>query len=199
MCFGGGDSASGDSRALEEERKARINQGMSRIDETFAPFNAGYYSDYEGKYRDMAMPDINQQYRDALQKTRYGLARTGNLNSTGATTAYRDLNTRNDQARLKVSDDARAASANQRQAVEGSRQNLTSQLSATENPSAVAQSAVNQAALLSRPPTYSPITDAFAGLTSAFALNEQARQNGRPGFGFSLNPFGSPSSVRTVS
>lgn len=201
MCLGGGDSASGDSRALEEERKARINEGMGRIEETFAPFNAGYYNDFEGKYRDLAMPDINQQYRDATQKTRYGLARTGNLDSSGASIAYKDLATRNDQARLKAADDARAASAGQRQSIEGARNTLTTQLSATENPSAVAQAAVNQAAVLNRPPTYSPITNIFSEVTGALARNEQARQNGRPGFGFSINPWtqGSPSSVRTVS
>lgn len=204
MCFfGGGDSGAGDARRLEEERKAHINEGMARIDETFAPFNSGYYADYENKYRDLGIPDVNTQYRDAVQQTRYGLARSGNLDSSAASKAYRDLRERNTQAELKVSDDARAASAAQRAAIESSRNSVVSQLSATENPSAAAQAAAAQAATLSRPPTYSPITGIFADLSGLFASNEQARRAGLPGWGWGVtsqsSPLGSPSSVKTIA
>ena len=204
MCFdsSGGDSASGDSRQLEEERRARINEGMASIDNTFAPFNSDYYTDFENKYRNLGIPDVASQFRDAMQKSRFSLARAGNLDSSAAGQTYKDLAQRNNQALLKVSDDARTASAQQRGAIEGARSSLTSQLSATENPSAVAQAAVNQAAVLSKPPTYSPITDIFANVTGALASNEAARRWGNPGLGFDLAgpyPRGNKGSVTQIS
>lgn len=199
--FSSGDSLSEPTRRLEEERKARINDGMASIDTTFAPFNADYYKGYETAYRDQAMPDINRQYRDATQQTRYGLARTGNLDSSAAAKAYGDLRERSNQAQLKVADDARSAASGQRQSLEGARTALTQQLSATENPSAAAMSAANQAAVLSRPPTYNPITDIFANATGHFANNEVERREGREGWGFDLfgpYPRGNRSSVTQI-
>lgn len=204
MCmFGGGGGSSDAARRNEEARQQRINQGMGQIDSAFAPFNDEYYKDYENKYLAMAKPDLDKQQVDANEDVLFGLARTGKTKSSSAAKAYGDVVDTRVRSDLQVADAARDTSSNQRSQIEGARSNLVSQLNATSNAQSAADGARTQALVMNRVPTYSPITNAFSEVTNQFAMNEQNRRIGNPGWGWGIttpsDPIrGSRGSVMTV-
>ena len=204
MCgFAGGGSGSQAASQNEMQRQQSINNGMGQIDAAFAPFNDAYYKDFESKYVAQAQPDLNRQQKDANQEALFSLARQGLTKSGAAAKVYGDITDQRARGDLQVSSDARGASADQRGQVEQQRGSLVSQLNATSNANAAGQAASNQAQLLTRPPTYSPVTNLFSEITGQLAMNEQMRRAGYPGLGFGITPVadpvrGSPKSVREV-
>lgn len=188
MCGFGGDGggAADQQRQQEQERQQAINNGMGQIDAAFAPFNDDYYKQFERSYVAQAQPDLNKQHKDANQEALFSLARQGLTKSGAAATVYGNIADTRARGDLQVADDARAASADQRSQVEQQRGALVGQLNATQNANAAGQAANNQAILMSRPPTYSPVTNLFSEITGQFAQNEMARRNGEPGWGWGL-------------
>lgn len=189
MCFPSGQSSGGaQARAIDEQRQNAINDGMNKINDTFSQFNDPYYADFEKKNLDLALPDIQKQKVDANNQTLYGLARAGNLDSSTAAKQYGDVETRNTQAIQQATDTAHTAAQNLRNDVEAERSNLVSQLQSSGDANAAANEASSQAQILSRPPTYSPVTNIFSDITGQIAANEQARRLGQPGWGFGITP-----------
>ena len=176
---------------------------MHDINHIFEPYNDAYYKNYEDNYIAQSRPDLDKQQKDANQDVLFGLARTGNTKSSVAAKAYGDVRDQRARTDLQVADQARAASGDLRNNVEGTRNSLVAQLNATANDQAATDAARSQAISMSRPPIYSPITNAFAEITNQFAMNEQARRAGNPGWGFGLTTVdpikGSRSSVREVA
>lgn len=200
MCGPSGDGgASAQARQQEQQRQSAINAGMASIDSTFSKFDDDYFNDYFNKEMDMATPNIAKQFTDANEQTLFGLARDGNLQSSAAGKVYGNVADRKDEALLNASNTASADENALRSQIASQRSNLVSQLNATADPSAAASGAISSAAISSRPPVYSPVTNIFADLTNQFAANEQARALGMPGYGVGLtssNPVtGSPKSV----
>lgn len=180
-----------DSRAIEQARQARVNQGMQSIDSTFAQFNPEYYQGYENSAYALTQPDIERQYRDAVRQTTYALARGGNVRSSAGSHAYSDLEEARGRALLEARDNARSKADRRRADVETTRGNLVSQLNATADPSAAAQAAINQSQLLSAPPVYSPIANVFSNLTAQVA---DAQSQNRAGVNnWATRLFGAPS------
>lgn len=189
---GGGGSGSEDARAAQARRENAIHDGMAGIDDAFKGYDDAYYKDYEGKYSAMARPDIDKQERNARQDVLFGLARAGQTKGSAAAKAYGDVADTRARTDLQVADQARTASAGLRNDVENARGNLVNQLNASADAGAAAASARNQATLLTRPPTYSPITNAFSEVTNQIAMNEQARRDGNPGWGWGLTGVSDP-------
>lgn len=206
MCFfgGGGGGAADSARRAEEQRQGRINAGMGQINDTFAPFNDAYYRDFENKYIAQAKPDLDKQQVDANESVLFGLARGGKTKSSSAAKAYGDVVDTRARSDLQVADQARGASGEQRNQVEATRSNLVNQLNATADGSAAADASRQQAMLINRVPTYSPVSNAFSEVTNQFAMNEMNRRAGNPGWGFGLTSVadpikGSTQSVRNVA
>lgn len=193
MCFQGGGGGSGgadESRRLENERNARISEGMGAIDQNYAGFDDGYYNLFEKKAYDIARPDLVRQYGDATDQATYGLARAGLSRSSAAAKHYGDLKERFGQADLKARDDARQLASERRQQVEQSRNTMVAQLNATANPQATAQASIAQAKSLTTPPAYSPITNAFADFSNLFADAATNRRAQIPGWWQQILPRG---------
>lgn len=203
MCMpsGGDGGASAQAQQQEQQRESNINAGMANIDSTFSKFDDDYFNNYFNTEMGMATPDIAKQDTDANQQTLFGLARDGNLGSSAAAADYGAVSDRNNQALLNASNTASSDENALKSEIAGEQSTLVSQLNATADPNAAASGAIADAAVSSRPPTYSPVSNIFADLTSQFAANEQARALGMPGYGFSVastSPFtGSP--VKTVN
>ena len=200
MCGPSGDGgASANARMSEQQRQNAITSGMGSIDATFSKFDDAYFNDYFNKEMDMATPNIAKQFTDANEQTLFGLARDGNLGSSASAKMYGNVADRKDEALLNASNTASADENALRGQVAGARSSLVNQLNATADPAAAASGALSSAAVSSRPPIYSPVSNIFADLTSQFGANEQARALGMPGYGFgvtSSNPTsGSPKSV----
>jgi len=194
-----GGAPEDNSRQIEEERQGRIREGMGRIDETFAPFNDAYYQGLETTAMNTFQPDIDQQYQDAVRQATFALSRGGNMRSSAGADAFRRLRERRDTAALEASDRARGIAGDRRREVEGTRNTLVSQLNATADPTAAAQQAASQAALLTAPPTFSPIANIFGALTQQLAdaqsYNRGGVRNWATGI-FGAPAGGNPDSVR---
>lgn len=193
MCWVSGQgNGSSDARNREQQRQNAISAGMESINNTFAKFDDPYYADFERKNLALATPDIALQKKEANNQTLYGLARSGNLDASTAAKQYGDVEHRNTQAIQQATDTAHTAAESLRGDVENQRSNLVSQLNATADASAAANAATSQAAILTRTPTYSPVTNIFSDLTGAIATNEQIRRTGQQGWGFGVTPVQSP-------
>lgn len=192
MCgFGAeGGGGSGESRAAQARRENAIVDGMNGINAAFSPYNDSYFKDFEGKYVDQARPDLDKQERAARQDVLFGLARAGQTKGSTAAKAYGDVADTRARTDLQVGSQAREASSNLRNDIENTRSSLVSQLNATADAGSAASNARNAAITVNRPPVYSPISNAFSELTNQFAINEQARRNGQPGWGFGFTPQG---------
>src|SRR5690348_12984636 len=77
-------------RQQQIDRENSIARGNAAIDKNFAPFNDQYYADFEKKYLGQATPDIARQKKEANSQTLFGLARSGNLDSSTAGKQYGD-------------------------------------------------------------------------------------------------------------
>ncbi len=206
MCVFGPSGGGGGSQAARDQefaRQSRINAGMHQIDSAFQPYNDAYYKDYESKYIAASRPDLDKQQKEANEDVLFGLARTGNTRSSIAAKSYGDVVDKRAQTDLQVADAARGASAEVRGGIEATRSNLVNQLNSTANDTAAANAARAEALTANRAPIYSPITNAFGEITNQFAMSEQNRRAGNPGWGFgiaSVDPIkGSRSSVREVA
>lgn len=185
MCYGGGNNGSGDARAAEDARQARLRVGMDRIGSTFGQFGDQFYNDRAKAYTDYAMPQAAQQFKDANDQVTFGLARSGNINSSAGAKQYGRLQQNyNTQKQaivgqgLNLANDARREVASQQQAV-------TNQLYGTSDPQAAGQSAINAAGALRAQPQFSPLGNLFQNVTGLFAQDANARAYGAPGgFGF---------------
>lgn len=193
MCFGGGGGGSSQQARNDDfARRTRIDTGMYQIDQAFKPYDDGYFKDYEQKYIAQSRPDLDRQQKDANEDVLFGLARTGNTKSSIAAKSYGDVRDKRAQTDLQVADQARAASGEERAGIEATRANLVNQLNATANDVAAANAARTEAMTATRAPIYSPITNAFSEITNQFAMNEQQRRAGNPGWGFGLSPVSDP-------
>ena len=85
MCFSSPkapvDNSAAIARKQEEERQARIRQGVSSIDSEFSNYNDDFYNKYQNDYLGYYTPQLEEQYGDARKRLTLNLAKTGNLNS----------------------------------------------------------------------------------------------------------------------
>lgn len=163
------DNSARIARQQEQQREARIDKGKNRIDAAFKGFTPDYYkgvqNDYEGYYN----PQVDKQFSNTRQDLRYNLARGGIQDSSAANTAFGKLvDSYNDQRRA-VADRALEASNNIRSQVEGEKNQLYSQNTASADPSLAAISAAGAAGSLQSPPAFSPLADLFSGAANAGA------------------------------
>ncbi len=120
-------------------------------------FDDGFYQNLENKYLDYARPALDDQFLNARKQLVFALARSGNLASTSAAQRQAKLDAEKARYEGDITNAAHGYSNQTRTDVENARDSLISQLTATEDPSAAAQGAVQRAAVLSRPPAFNPV------------------------------------------
>lgn len=163
MCgpFGAKDDGSAAAAAAaaqrERERQQRISQGRASIDQAFTGFDDNYFSGLTGAYRDYAQPELDEDFSEAKKQLNYALSRKGLSSSTAAADEIRKLNQQYNDYVTDLESSAANYANTARQDVEGARSDLLAQLTATEDPSAAAQSALRRAELLSQPPNFDPL------------------------------------------
>lgn len=171
------------ARKDEEKRQKRIRTGTRDVNTTFRQFNPAFYSGLEQSYVDYATPQLDDQREDAGEDLTYWLAGKGLLDSSVRGEKEAELGKVYELNRQKVKDDARAYGKEARGNVEDARSDLVTMLHATGDAKGAADSALSRAAVLSKPPSYSPLENAFleftAGLGQQAAL-ERAYAAGSP-------------------
>jgi hypothetical protein len=170
MCGGGGDGGAAErARQQEEQRQARIRQGMAGIDSALKPFNDSYFNNKATNYTGYYMPQLGQQYDDALSALKLQLSSSGlggsSAGAFGLARLAKEFADRKAEIQGKASEYANQARGN----IQDLRSSLVSQLNATSDPQAAIQAANNQAYIQqNRPDSFSPLTSAFSNLAGLF-------------------------------
>lgn len=174
--FGGGsqpapvvDNSAEIARKQEEERQAAILEGKGRIDTAFSRFTPEYYGGIKQSYLDYYNPQLEKQYKDALENLTYSLARSGNALSSTSSEQKGDLFGAYEDKRREITDRAAQAAANARAQVESQKSNLYGLNSSSADPALAASRASAAAVDLEAPQTYSPLGDVFASFINTAA------------------------------
>jgi hypothetical protein len=204
MCGGDVDDGSDEARRRQEEREARIRQGMGSIEQTFSQFDDDFYNRRQDSYMRYAMPQLDEQYNDALGTLTAALARTGglaSLQSSVAATKGGRLSRDYSLQRQNVVDQGIGHATQARRDVENARSGLVADLHATADPAAAAAGAAARARIATQQPTYSPlgmlfqnVADGLSNYAEARAFN-RAFAGGAGGGGYSYGSSGGSGKV----
>lgn len=177
MCGGGGDDGSDEARRREEERQARIRQGMASIDRTFSQFDDSFFDRRRDAYVAYAMPQVEDQYNDALSTLTAALARSGYGMLQSSVAADKSGNLRRDYSlqRQNVIDQGIDQATQARRDIENSRSALVTDLYATADPAAAAAGAQARAKIATQQPSYSPLGMLFQNVASGLADYAEGR------------------------
>jgi hypothetical protein len=170
MYGGGGDGGAAEAaRKAEQERQARIKQGMSNIDTAFKPFDDSYFSGKSKAYSGYYLPQLQQQFDEANAALRLQLSASGlggsSAGSYGASKLAKEYADRQADIAAKAGDYSGSA----RQSIQDMRNQLVSQLNATSDAGAAAQAANAAAyASMNRPNAFEPLGNAFTQLSKLY-------------------------------
>lgn len=165
-------------QATELARQQAITSGTQNINSTFdSQFTPTYYNNIKQGYLDNATPQLDDQYKTAQERLTYGLARSGQLDSSSAAKQAADLQKQYDDNAQSVAGNAQQIARTQQSNVEGARAGLISALNSTGNTAEATNSAAAQAAALSQPVPFSPLGQLFGATTSTLAQAANADRN----------------------
>lgn len=189
MCLGGGggDGGAAEARQREEERQKRIRQGMDAINATFGQFDDGFFNRRSDAYQRYAMPQLEDQYGDAMGELTAALARSGMLRSSVAANKNANLSKQYSLQRQNVVDQGIAQATDARRDLENSRAALVTDLYATADPAAAAAAAQQRAKIATQQPSFSPLGMLFQNVSAGLADYNEGRAFSR----FASAPGGS--------
>lgn len=205
MPFGGGGASKEAELARQEEeaRQARIREGTDKINTTFGQFNDDFFDGIRTSFIDFARPQLDDQYNDAREDLTFALARSGTLDSSMRGEQSADLQKKYDLNLQDITDQARSYETEARTDVEKARGDLVTMLQATGDATGAANAALSRAAILAKPPSYSPIGQLFQDAASAFSTQAALEKSWALGLGpkpkYTTGLYGTPSdSVKTT-
>lgn len=154
----------------------RMGDSETREFEGYSP----YLADFESTLSSFYQPQLDEQYEDAEDQLKYGLARAGQAASSQAAEQYGDLTNTFDirQNELLSTIDSRVD--DRRSAFEATRGALEDMLLQTGDASRVANEATNRVdQLYAEQPDLNPLGDVFANAVSAYGAYGAGRRSGR--------------------
>lgn len=129
-----------EAKQREAERKARLEQGKTQIDEIFAGggFDQAFYDKYKNAELANAQQQLDAQYDKGVLKNRYDLARAGLSRSSAANTAKADLAAQKSFQETGFQTAADQNVAALKSGIQGQQQSAYNQLYGTEDPALAA-------------------------------------------------------------
>jgi hypothetical protein len=178
MCGGGGGGGADQAREQEAARQKRIAEGMGYIETAFKPFDDSYFNKKTEAYTGYYLPQLQQQYNDALSALKLQLSAAGlGASSAGAFGSSR-LAEDYAKKQAEVLGNAADYSNQARGDVQAMRSQLVSQLNATGDATAAANAANNQASIaMQRPDTFAPLAQAFNDYARLYARDKSYADN----------------------
>lgn len=203
-CLGdGGDNYLKEQREAEEARQLAIRQGTKDINKTFGQFDNQFYNQQAKAYEQFAMPQLEDQRRDANNQLLFSLARSGTLDSSIRTGQEGELQRLYGTERQNILDQGLDYSREARTGVEDARGDLIRNLQATGDAKGAVDGAINRASILAKPPAYSPVTQLFGDFTSGLGQQLALERSYSLGSGvkprYSTGLFNVPSSSVSVT
>ena len=195
--FGGGNEwakrDARDARKAEKKRQRQIELGTRRINDRFEQFDGDFYRGRRGAYSNFAMPQLDEQYRDAGEDLAFSLADRGLTDSSVRAGKESELEKLYGTAKQKVTSDAIGYENDARTAVEDARAGLLATLYASGDATGSGQSALARSKALTRPPSFNPLSQVFYDFTSALGTQagyERSAAYGGPGPRYNTGLFG---------
>lgn len=195
------DNSAAIAAQQEQERQARVRAARGEVDKAFEPFTTGYYDDYKTRYLDYYKPQLEEQYGDARKRLVTQLADSGNLAGSEGAKLLGKFNTEYNRKGTQLVDNANAAANDKRAAIENERGNLYNLSASSQDPAMAGAQAGVQASTLQAPPTFSPLSNAFAEFFNNVAVAVANERRGFTGTGTGLfrpAPTGGSGSARYV-
>lgn len=168
MCMGSKSSApppdnsAAIAREEEAKRQARITQGQSSIDSSFAGYDDNFYHNYQNDYSNYYTPQLDDQYDKARKRLTLDLAKTGNLTSSAGATQMGDLKGAYDHRMTGIQGEAMDAVNNLRGNVDNAKSSLYADNRNAADPGNAASMAAARATSLRPGTPTSPLADTFA-------------------------------------
>jgi hypothetical protein len=203
----GKGSANNEARAArreEDARQNRIDVGTERINHRFdRQFTPQFYQDQSKAYRQFAVPQLRDQYKDAGSELTFDLARRGLTDSSVRADKSADLSELYELNRQDIEGKAQQAAKDARSGVEDARGDLIMSLQATGDAAGAGKAALSRADVLSKPENYSPLEDMFLKFTSTLGTQSALERAYAAGSGvkprFNTGIYGPGSSSVKVS
>lgn len=177
------DNSAQIARQEEEKRQGRITQGQQGIDQSFAGFNDPFYQGYQDQYLNYYIPQVDDQYKDAVKRLTLQLAQTGNLTGSIGAKQLSDLQKNYDTQKLAITNNAQNAVQGLRGTIDQRKSQLYADNRAAADPGAASAAASSAAQYLQPAAPTSPLAnvfgDFFSNLGNVSALNNaRAYQQG---------------------
>lgn len=188
MCLGGGsvpEDKSGDIAAEQQRKKeANVAAGRTAIENVFGngtadnpgQFGQDYYDKISKNYEDYYNPQLDTQYKNALNQLTLQLGQQGILSSSEGNRQLALLNQNNGTQKQTIANNALSQAGTAKTAVANQYNSLLQQNEQAADPSAAAISAAQGAQAVQSTPTYSPLGAVFAGLlgqgTNALSIQQ---------------------------
>lgn len=136
-------------------------------------FGDDFYQAYRNAYDEFYEPDLERQRKDAVDQTRFALARTGQLRSSEAARQLADIERQNAEGIAIVRSRGDEEEGELRNRVQTARDAVTNQLYATENPDVASTAALTRVqGLQDEEPVFSPLGQMFQlAATTASSLS----------------------------
>jgi DNA-binding protein Fis len=183
------------SRAKYEEqlRQQRIDLGTREIRELFADkFNSDYYQGIEKTARDLYEPQINDQYKLALNSLEAALSRSGLSSSTAGNQKRAEALEQKESATTKKRAMIQSILNQRKQGVMDAENSALAQLQDSANPFAAAQSASQLIKQQSQPEVYQPLGQIFTDFTAGLATQAELEREGNNRYDFGVTNWFKP-------
>ena len=152
-------------RQAEIRRQQNIQEGQGLISETFSQFNDDFYGQRQQQYQEYATPQLQRQYRDAMNSLVRALSRSGNLNSSVRGQSMADLQRQYDEGLALIANNASGYANQARSAIETARANLLSQNSTLADPGVMRGLTESQVSTLRQAQPFTPLGSLISALS----------------------------------
>lgn len=172
------------AQQYSQGRTSRIEDTRKAINEQFAGFDDSFFNQLAQDYVNFYEPQLQEQFREANDQTRFQLSRQGLSNSSEAAEAFVKLNNQLKLSRANVANQARDVADNFRSTIDQRRNNLltTSLSSANIGPELLPEGVTDVSGQLN---TISANLSPFVSQAQKAASGVQKPQFNAQTFGFS--------------
>ena len=150
------------------------NKAIGQINSAFSGFSPDFFQGVAKAYQNYQTPALMQQYNTNSNNLKFKLANQGLSDSTQARTGFGALNDAMAQGQAQIGQKGQEQAQQLQQQIGQEQSNLVGQASASQNPGAIASSALGVANNFKAPSTFAPIGSFFSDFAQNYFGGQQA-------------------------